>query len=143
MPCGLGLHPYFPDAATARLKFSSDGVWYSDKNVLPDRWAALPEHWNFNQSRSVRGANADNCFTGYKGQAEIEWPEKRFRLKIQADNIMQFAVLYVPEGEDFFCFEPVSHMNDAANWSASLAGTGWVSLPPGESLTSKVEFIVV
>jgi len=142
MPCGLGLHPYFPNVSKASLQFDMDGVWIGDEDVLPRNWAAAPPNWDFNTQRTLLGADIDNCFTGFNSQAQIQWKDKRFGLKIKTDKSVQFAVVYVPPNEDYFCFEPVTHMNDAANWSKSLEGTGWQSLAPGETFTTNYIFQV-
>lgn len=141
MPAGLGSHPYFPNAAHATITFQADGVWKSTGD-LPVAWDALPERWDFCAGRAVAGADVDNCFTGFDGRADIDWRGARYGLSITADRTLGHAVLYAPNGEDYFCFEPVSHMNDALNWAQKIPGTGLRILPPGEILSAETVFTV-
>jgi aldose 1-epimerase len=53
-------------------------------------------------------------------------------------------VVYVPPGQDFFCVEPVSHVNDGFNLlDRGVAGTGVRILEPGERLAGVVRLSVV
>ena len=57
----------------------------------------------------------DNLFTGWDGQAVIEWPEWRARLTISATPPLRNLVIYSPADQDFFCIEPVTNITDAFN----------------------------
>jgi aldose 1-epimerase len=53
-------------------------------------------------------------------------------------------VVYVPPGQDFFCVEPVSHVNDGFNLlDRGVAQTGVRILEPGERLAGVVRLSVV
>ena len=142
MPAGLGFHPYFPAKNTAKLRFHADGVWMAGDDILPTEWIALPPKWNFSHGLNVAGMSVDHCFTGLGTMAQIDWTNARYGLDIHIDRAQQWAVVYVPKDEPYFCFEPVSHMNDAHNWAHDLAGTGLRSLPSGETLTVTTVFAV-
>jgi aldose 1-epimerase len=61
---------------------------------------------------------------------------------VLADPVLGHLVIYTPEGENFFCVEPVSHSVDAFNLAeAGVPDTGTVVLDPGESLRGRVEFV--
>ncbi|WP_371395937.1 aldose 1-epimerase [Fretibacter rubidus] len=142
MPAGIGTHPYFPNKKNARLQFNASGVWLSDEAALPTIHAAIPEPWDFTQARKLKDVVVDNCFTGFSGQASIRWDNARYGMDISADEVLGFAVVYVPEEQDYFCFEPVSHMNDAVNFEGKTKATGLRVLSPGETVSATTNFTV-
>jgi aldose 1-epimerase len=107
MPVGLGLHPYFPRAGAA-LHLDVAGCWDVDDDRLPTQWRALdaPPAW-------FEGGTIDTVFTGRIGPVVIDWPTHR--LTMTPDTALAETVVYVPEGGDAFCVEPVSHATDAVN----------------------------
>jgi aldose 1-epimerase len=137
MPCGLGLHPYFPATPEARIEARVDGVWLTDDEVMPTTWCAPPANWDLSQGCAVRQMGCDNLFTGWDGTARITWPERALGLTMQAGGNLGHLVVYAPTGEDFFCAEPVSHCTDAFN---SGDGGGAVTLQAGDELAASVHF---
>ena len=133
MPSGLGFHPYFSEPAAASMSFSADGVWLADPEGLPVRWTQTPPLWDFSGGKSIRGLAIDHCFTGWSGPALVEWRDRPYAVEITADAGLPYAVLFVSEALDCFCFEPVSHMNDALNWDGRTPATGLRTLAPGEA----------
>jgi aldose 1-epimerase len=48
-------------------------------------------------------------------------------------------VIYVPPGQDFFCIEPVSHVNDGFNLlDRGVEDTGVHVLTPGQTLAGTI-----
>ncbi|MBC8242550.1 MAG: aldose 1-epimerase [Alphaproteobacteria bacterium] len=137
MPCGLGLHPYFPATPETRIEARVDGVWLTDDEVMPTTWCSPPENWRLSQGRAVSQMACDNLFTGWDGTARITWPERKLGLTMQASNNLGYLVVYAPTGEDFFCAEPVSHCTDAFN---SRDGGGAITLQAGGELAASVSF---
>lgn len=137
-PAGLGFHPYFSDPHAARLSFQAAGLWRADESALPVAWEPLSAPWDFSRGQSLAGVSIDNCFTGWTGPARIAWRDRSFGVEISASPELAFAVLYVSQEQGCFCFEPVSHMNDALNWSARRKDTGLRVLQPGESWTAAI-----
>jgi aldose 1-epimerase len=143
MPAGLGLHPYFPKPVGTRLTAGLDGVWLGNETNIPTERVPLPMAWDFPQGITLDDAVLDNNFTGWDGHAVIDWPGTGTRLTIEAAPPFRHAVIYAPHHEDFFCFEPVSHMTDAVNRAATgEAGTGFVELAPGRSFGGSITFTV-
>ena len=103
MPAMLGLHPYFPDAARARLQAHTPRVWTMDARSLPVAQVPTPAEWSFAEGRLVGGLPLDHCFAGWDGIAVLRWPE--FTLQVRASNCSYLHV-YVPRWRDFFCAEP-------------------------------------
>lgn len=134
MPAGLGIHPYFPRAG-ARLDLPLSGRWESDGHCLPTGWtplAAQPEWFG--------GDAIDHVFTGRRGPIGISWPSHRLTIAPTGD--LGFTVVYVPQGADYFCVEPVSHMTNAVNRDEGPDITGLRWLAPGESWDVSIVFAV-
>jgi aldose 1-epimerase len=143
MPAGLGLHPYFSRSAGVTLRARLDHVWLADALKLPTRPAPLPANWNFSNPRPLAAVEVDNCFGGWDGAAQIHWPETALTLAILAEPLFGHLVVYVPAGREFFCVEPVSHVNDGFNLlERGVEGTGVRVLAPGERSAGKVRFAV-
>lgn len=132
-PAGLGLHPYFPRGA-ATLRFRSDSVWRNSPDLLPETRIAVPPEWDHTHGRTVGEAALDNCFAGWDGTATLAWPDRT--LTIEASAIFRHLIVYTPPGQDFFCVEPVSHMNNAINHGAMHR------LAPNETLQGEITFRV-
>jgi aldose 1-epimerase len=105
MPAMLGLHPYFGDAARARLQARTPRVWLTDRASLPVENVATPAAWSFDHARPVTAVPLDNCFADWDQSAVILWPDRR--VDIHASNCRNLHV-YSPAGRDFFCVEPQS-----------------------------------
>lgn len=142
LPFGLGLHPWMPHPDEARLRAAANGVWLSGANKLPREHVAPPAAWDFSgyEPRPLPRDGVDNAFTGWDGRAEIDWPARKLRLRIEAD--MGYYILYVPPGKDFFCFEPVDHPINAFNLPGGASANGLTVLAPGQDLWRSVTFSV-
>ena len=73
-------------------------------------------------SEAVATRNVDTVYTGREGPLLIEWPDREIGARIEPSPDLGFTTLYVPEREDYFCVEPVSHMTDAFNRHTSVTG---------------------
>jgi len=131
-PAGLGLHPYFPRSGFQDLRFRADGVWLSDANALPARHVPVPAEWDHSGGRRIGTVALDHCFTGWDGTVRLQGAG--LSLTIEADAPL--LQVYTPEGQDFFCVEPVSHMPDAINRPEHPMRV----LGPGESMESGICF---
>lgn len=144
MPVGLGAHPYFPRHSGARLKADISHVWMNDPTCLPIERVSVPKRWDLSQTQNVEDLLCDHVFEGWDGLAEISWPVENRQLRIEATDELDRLVVYAPEGEDFFCVEPVSHMTDAFNKSAEgmpPEESGIHILEPGQRWSAKILFI--
>ncbi|UEM23355.1 aldose 1-epimerase [Skermanella mucosa] len=143
MPAGLGLHPYFPKPIGTRLTADLDGVWLGDEGHIPTERVPLPLAWDFPHGVALDDIVLDNNFTGWNGRARIDWPGAGASLRIEATPPFRHAVVYVPHNQDYFCFEPVSHMTNAVNRAAAgERGTGFAELAPGDSFGGSITFAV-
>lgn len=136
LPYGGGFHPWFPRTPQTRLAFSAAGVWTETPDHLPDRYLETARHpdWDFSGSPRLPGRWLNNAFTGWSGEARIEWPEHELAATITADAPLRTLILYSPSaGAGFISIEPVSHSVDAHN----RTGPGVAPpqrLAPGETL---------
>lgn len=138
-PAGIGHHPFFPRTPGVRLSAAVAGVWENDERMVPTRHVPHP---GLAEARVDR-LSLDNCFTGWRGAAALEWPEHGVRLTLSAEPVLGRLVVYTPQEEDFFCVEPVSHVNNGFNLlAAGTPDTGVVVLAPGEALAATVRFAV-
>ena len=122
VPAGLGLHPFFVRDAETELACRLSGVWRTDPEVLPLQRLPVPPEWDFSRSRRVDGMGLDHCFDGWNGKATVTWPQRGLRLVLSATEAFRHLVIYVPEGQRYFCVEPVSHANGAIGRSLLAAG---------------------
>jgi len=135
MPAGLGMHPYFPRHGRAVLTADVAAVWLTDETCLPTERVPCPAHWQLGAGAPVDALRCDNQFEPWDGRARISWPDRRMAMQVTASADLNRLVVYAPEGEDFFCVEPVSHVTDAFNLSADgmpQAESGMRVLAPGE-----------
>jgi len=144
MPAGLGLHPYFARSEGVTLTARLDHVWLPDERRIPQQRIALPAPWDFARGLRLGPLDLDHCFGGWDGAARIHWPEADLTLAIAAEPLFGHLVVYVPPRQDFFCVEPVSHVNDGFNLlDRGVADTGVRILEPGERLAGVVRLSVV
>jgi aldose 1-epimerase len=148
MPFGCGMHPYFPRTPRSRLTAAVNGFWETDDEVMPTRHASVPKHLDLARGIAMQDVVVDNVFTGFKGDAEIAWPEANTELTLKADPAFAQMVLYVPDRAiqaseaaagipPYFCAEPVSNITDAFNLSGE---TGMIVLAPGQSFSGAIHF---
>jgi len=114
VPLGFGHHPYF-DAAGAHLRFSADTVWQNDAAFLPDRCEPPNGDFDFSHGGQVAGRAIDNCYEGWNGVAAIGWHGLPWQIALSASATLPCAIVYIPQDEAYFCFEPVPHTNNALN----------------------------
>jgi aldose 1-epimerase len=141
MPAGLGLHPFFRKPAGTKLKMRVGAVWLTaNDDGIPTERVEVPQKWDFSELRELGDVVLDHCFPGWEDQvAMIEWPDIGLRATLTAEGPMHHLVVYVPEGQDFFCVEPVTNMNDAFNRAErGEPDTGTIVLSPGESLECRM-----
>jgi aldose 1-epimerase len=143
MPAGIGLHPYFPRTEGVTLRARLDHVWLPDERKIPQQRVPLPAAWDFARGLPLAQLDLDHCFGGWDGRAELHWPETDLTLVIETTPPLGHLVIYVPPGQDFFCIEPVSHVNDGFNLvERGVEGTGVRVLAPGQTLAGSIRFRV-
>jgi aldose 1-epimerase len=107
-------------------------VWRNGPDMLPTERVKVPPEWDHSAGRPVGDLALDNCFEDWDGTAVLTWPDRR--ITIVATDSIRHLVVYTPPGQNFFCVEPVSHMNDAINRGAMHV------LDAGETLRGEISF---
>jgi len=143
MPAGLGLHPYFSLTNRTFIQCSVDKMWAIDDECMPTTLVSAPENIKNSKGLSIAGSDLDNVFTGFTGKATISWPEWQVKANVTTSSNCKFMVVYSPEGEDYFCLEPVTHCTDAINMAnKGLNNTGIHYLNPQETMTVSMQISV-
>jgi aldose 1-epimerase len=135
MPAMLGLHPYFMDAAHARLHAQAPRVWLTDRAALPVKETETPDTWRFEPPRGIDTVPLDHCFSGWNGIAVLRWPDRT--VTVRATRCSHLHV-YAPPGRDFFCIEPQTSAPGALSRDRGDA----IVIAPGERFTIRVQFAV-
>lgn len=121
MPAGLGLHPYFVRREADSILVGGNRMVTSDSDGIPNgEGPIIPGEKSL---ESIEGM--DNLLLDESGQARLRSGGARCRMT--ARGAIGFHV-YVPEGESFFCVEPVSHRPNAFSSNAEQYAIG-----PGET----------
>jgi len=122
-PMGLGWHPYFVRRARSRVHLELQHRWDADATKLPIK--RVPQSA---LDADVAVLDLDNCYDGWSGPARI----RDERLSLRMTSSLQHAVVYTPPNRDFFCVEPVSHVNNALG-SDDPKARGTIALASGET----------
>ncbi len=128
-PAGLGWHPYFVRRDGAELQGAGiHSQWLCDSTLLPTQ--AVARH---GLQGPVAQLALDHCFSG--GQ-QFGWSDAEFSVVLQASS--SHWVVFTPADRDFFCVEPVSHVNNAVQMTDPLA-QGLVALASGARLMQTID----
>jgi len=144
LPYGLGQHPYFLRPPGTRLRAPVTGVWLSGDDPLPTAHSrALPPEMDPTDI-PASGPFVDNAFTGWSGEAHIEWPSRGLRLALRVPGWTErfgraggCCLLYRPPHGAAIAFEPITHPIDAFH----LPGRpGLAVLETGQSIQLGVQW---
>ncbi|RST30008.1 aldose 1-epimerase [Sphingomonas ginkgonis] len=140
MPCGLGIHPYFPCDGETLLDTGVTAAWTIDDKVLPVERVPAEGRFDLRQRR-ICGQNLDNGFDGWNGQALLRWSDG-LSCTIRSSDARYFQV-YSPATGGIVVAEPVQHANAALNEPEERwAELGIVMLAPGDERSISVRFEV-
>lgn len=106
MPAGLGLHPYFERSAETRVCFNAGSFWSPPTNGAEELECAIPEHLDYTEARALPDGSLDHSFNSFDGKATIQQNDRTITLICDAPILH----VYAPQGESYFCLEPVSHL---------------------------------
>lgn len=127
-PVGLGWHPYFPRRPGSRLRVAAATRWERGDDELPSQPTAIA-----GIAAPVSALQLDHCHAGWQPPAVIE--DEHFRIELQASDNLRHLVVFTPAGREFFCVEPVSHLNDAIHRPDPRAH-GLLALAPGDTASA-------
>jgi aldose 1-epimerase len=142
MPCGLGVHPYFPCGPETRIDTRVECAWTVDEHVLPV--AKVPAEGRYDLSdRQACGQDLDNGFGGWTGEARMSDPAWPYDVRLTSPEA-KFFQLYSPPAGGIFVAEPVTHANCALNRPESeWPELGMRVLGPGEAMSLDVRIEVI
>jgi aldose 1-epimerase len=141
MPCGLGLHPYYPCNRETRLDATVEAVWEVDADVLPTVRVSASGRYGL-EDRAICGQSLDNGYDGWNGSAKIRWPDRRLALALTSPDAGRLQVFSPPDG-GFFVAEPVQNANAALNAPQDQwPSLGLTLLPQGEEARLRARFAV-
>jgi aldose 1-epimerase len=142
MPCGLGLHPYFPCRPDTRIDAAVGWAWTVDEQVLPVEKVPAEGPYHL-RDRLICGQGLDNGFGGWSGLVRIETPGLPFRIELTSPDA-PFLHVYSPESGGVFAAEPVSHANAALNEpEEDWLGLGLRVLAPSETISLAMRIAVI
>ncbi|MGZ2412531.1 aldose 1-epimerase [Sphingomonas sp. F9_3S_D5_B_2] len=140
MPCGIGVHPYFPCGPQTRINTNVDAAWTIDAEVLPVDKVPATGRYDL-KDRLVCAQDLDNGFGGWGGEAVLSDPDWPYEIAVASPHA-KFFQLYSPPAGGICVVEPVTHANAALNApEAEWPQLGMRVLEPGEemSLDSRIE----
>jgi aldose 1-epimerase len=70
----------------------------------------------------------DHCFDGWQGRATVGGSTMR-ELVLEGSELAHILIVYIPEGADYFCIEPVTHAVNAMNLPDAAESGLWVLAP--------------
>ena len=111
-PVGLGWHPYFPKRSRSRLHIELTDRWESDASGLPTRRVLQP-----GIDGDVAHLAFDHCFEGWKGPARL----RDEKVSVKLSSSLPYLVVFTPALREYYCVEPVSHVNNAIHMSEPAA----------------------
>jgi aldose 1-epimerase len=142
MPCGLGLHPYFPCGADTRLDTKVEVAWTVDEHVLPVEKVPAEGRYGL-RDRRICGQDLDNGFGGWSGEARMGDPDWPYELRLSSPEAKFFQVYSPPTG-GIFVAEPVTHANAALNAPESeWPKLGMRVLAPDEEMSLDMRLDVI
>lgn len=141
IPYGLGQHPWFLRTPGVTLWAPASGAWLEQPPDFPEKREPepVPEKWDFSAARHLPTDFIDNGFAGWNGRARIDWADRGVVVDIEADPETHYYHVFSPEEDcPYFCFEPVTHPNNAFAKPGGPEASGLRVLKPGESTSLKV-----
>lgn len=149
IPVGCGHHPYFhrhlhSDADQLRVQMGVTGRYLCDECIprgetLDDEICA-----RLRSGGPIENPGLDDVFSGFDGQAVLDWPESNVRLRMTCSDELGHVVVYTPRAADgspdeYVCIESVSMVNNGFNLlDEGNKHTGVRVLKPGETLRTRL-----
>lgn len=143
IPMGFGLHPYFPDRAGAFIRANLPSRWCWDAEMMPTSRETNPDASGLLRGQAVAQLPVAVEYADWDGRALIDWPQRGLSVELTTTPPLRHAVVWVPDGEEFFCFEPMSHGTDGFNRRlADGSLEDILVLDPGAVTHQRFDFLV-
>lgn len=141
MPAGLGWHPYFP-RGDAQLQADVSAMWPSGDDKIPVEPRAVAGEHDLRAMRGVAQLDLDDAFSAGPAGSVIRWPSRKLTVRMTVTATLGHLVVFAPQGQDFFCVEPISHSPNAVNSPLPGDVTGLRILEPRETLSAQITLAV-
>lgn len=154
LPYGFALHPYFAALSgrdDTRISVPATTVMEADDELLPtgrllDATGVMYGMFDLRAPRPLSALMLDHVYTGVQlgESASVDYHRHGLRLRITASDDFTHYVVYVPNGEPYFCLENQTCATDAVN----LAQRGLtemahlLELRPGERASGFIRYAV-
>jgi aldose 1-epimerase len=143
IPFESGFHPYFAGRSHARVRANLPFRTRWDTQMMPACTGRNELRQEFARGIAAAELPVAAEFGGWNGQAVIEWPTAGVSVELQTRPALGHVVVWAPEREDFFCFEPLSHATDSFNrWRVDPTIRAPRKLMPEELCEQTCAFIV-
>jgi len=106
MPAGLGLHPYLMRRTDTVCGFTAKQYWTPPAGHASGALSYLPDALGAARPTALPFSARDHSYAGFGGEVAISTGNLSLRLGSDAPILH----LYAPEGEKWFCLEPVTHL---------------------------------
>ncbi|MGO4832512.1 aldose 1-epimerase [Rhizobiaceae sp. 2RAB30] len=144
MPFSFGQHPWFPRHGDARLRFAASGRWRADGEGQAEALVPLADDTDYEDWREPPRAYRNDCYAGWPGRAEIDWPDAGVGMIVKADRIFGHLMFHVPRHDpEVFCLEPQTNAPCAFDGlEKGETSAGVIVLGSGESVAGTMRFRV-
>lgn len=145
MPAGFCVHSQFPRAIAGdgdEARFEGNLTRHYPGGCFPTGPAVQFDDGQFSELRSgkIPAGGIDDCFQ-FVGTARFVYPKSGVTTSVVTSTQVRHAIVWVPEGGEYFAFEPSTMPPDGFNLLArGVEGTGVRVLDPRETLFGRVIF---
>lgn len=137
MPAGLGFHPYFPCSPESRIAAQVNKVWLIDDAFIPTELVEPARVFDWSSGpRLVDAPSVDHAYAGWDRRAILT--HGGLITEITASATGRWLQIFAPQGGDFCCIEPVTHVPAALNHPNTFEQSGMARLRPGETLSLRM-----
>ncbi len=141
MPFGFGFHPWFGRESGVRVQFAAERFYLEEPDGISGDPVSIPPELDFARPRPLPGGWRNNDYGGWKGKAEIAYPDRGFGVRITADPVFGHLMVYADPQKPVFCLEPQTNAACAFNRRGMGAPeNGVIVLEPGQSAGGSVTF---
>ena len=133
MPCGLGIHPYFHRRTDTVVSFTAGQFWSPPARDDRGAFSLLPDNLGVGRFAPLPSRTRDHSYADFGGVVTVRNDATCVTMTTQ-ESILH---LYAPEGEPYFCLEPVSHLPGML--ASNSPGGGW-KLAPDQRMDIQARF---
>jgi aldose 1-epimerase len=128
-----------------RLQAKATGMWLEQPPAFPSKTepAPIPPNWDFNKANALPDDFIDNGYAGWDGHARIEWKDRGIIVDVESDPSTRYYHVYSLDKDcPIFCFEPVTHPNNAYAKPGTPEQNGLRVLASGAETSMRARFRV-